>query len=341
MDGAHAHPPADRTRRRIHTQAPGLKRFAPIAPSIAGGSAPSIEGLDWLKEKGYRTLHRPPQKLGGRSQLRRRGERSRHGLYLSTHHGHPSGPLPSGSIRRSHLPIRKTARSSSATWTAVVRPWPGTSTSASSAMKKRQVGHWPRSEELGLGHRPRSSLPRTYLAVQKPKAKAAMARVAMATARPPAPEVDVPTEAAAPDSGTRRSDPAGTARDSRRLPPKCFDAPPEAPPLARRGAVTVDAPRRASTPGFEHSPGSLPITATRPPGDPWPPWSSPSIGVPLAFWGRTMFNESRYRSSEGGQPFGSGASIARSSGRVGCLIFKRSRAWSAIRASCPSSRDQL
>jgi protein tyrosine phosphatase (PTP) superfamily phosphohydrolase (DUF442 family) len=36
--------------------APGIRRSASVAPSVGGGSAPSAEGLDWLKEKGYRTF---------------------------------------------------------------------------------------------------------------------------------------------------------------------------------------------------------------------------------------------------------------------------------------------
>jgi protein tyrosine phosphatase (PTP) superfamily phosphohydrolase (DUF442 family) len=36
--------------------APGIRRSASVAPSVGGGSAPSVEGLDWLKEKGYRTF---------------------------------------------------------------------------------------------------------------------------------------------------------------------------------------------------------------------------------------------------------------------------------------------
>lgn len=37
-------------------QAPGIQRSAYVAPSIGGGSAPSLEGLDWLREKGYKTF---------------------------------------------------------------------------------------------------------------------------------------------------------------------------------------------------------------------------------------------------------------------------------------------
>ncbi len=35
---------------------PGILRWAPLAPSIGGGSAPSADGLAWLKEKGYKTF---------------------------------------------------------------------------------------------------------------------------------------------------------------------------------------------------------------------------------------------------------------------------------------------
>src|SRR5262249_28682264 len=38
------------------TVAPGLSRFAVVEPKLAGGSLPTIEGLDWLQEKGYKTL---------------------------------------------------------------------------------------------------------------------------------------------------------------------------------------------------------------------------------------------------------------------------------------------
>jgi hypothetical protein len=35
---------------------PGLKRFAAVEPKLAGGSLPAADGLDWLSEKGYKTL---------------------------------------------------------------------------------------------------------------------------------------------------------------------------------------------------------------------------------------------------------------------------------------------
>src|SRR5262249_2556795 len=36
--------------------APGIARFAAVDLKLAGGSLPSPAGLDWLEEKGYRTL---------------------------------------------------------------------------------------------------------------------------------------------------------------------------------------------------------------------------------------------------------------------------------------------
>lgn len=35
---------------------PGIVRFGSVAPNLSGGSVPDVKGLDWLKEKGYRTL---------------------------------------------------------------------------------------------------------------------------------------------------------------------------------------------------------------------------------------------------------------------------------------------
>jgi protein tyrosine phosphatase (PTP) superfamily phosphohydrolase (DUF442 family) len=38
------------------TAAPGLRRFAVVEPKLAGGSLPTSAGLDWLNEKGYKTV---------------------------------------------------------------------------------------------------------------------------------------------------------------------------------------------------------------------------------------------------------------------------------------------
>jgi protein tyrosine phosphatase (PTP) superfamily phosphohydrolase (DUF442 family) len=36
--------------------APGIRRFAGVEPKLAGGSVPTAAGLDWLVEKGYKTI---------------------------------------------------------------------------------------------------------------------------------------------------------------------------------------------------------------------------------------------------------------------------------------------
>lgn len=38
------------------TIAPGIRRFAGVESKLAGGSLPNTEGLDWLAEKGYKTI---------------------------------------------------------------------------------------------------------------------------------------------------------------------------------------------------------------------------------------------------------------------------------------------
>ncbi|GAC1465848.1 MAG: hypothetical protein NVSMB9_05820 [Isosphaeraceae bacterium] len=38
------------------TVAPGIRRFAGVEPKLAGGSAPTPSGLDWLADKGYKTI---------------------------------------------------------------------------------------------------------------------------------------------------------------------------------------------------------------------------------------------------------------------------------------------
>jgi protein tyrosine phosphatase (PTP) superfamily phosphohydrolase (DUF442 family) len=47
-------PPSDPTSTA--GPVPGIARFASVDQKLAGGSAPSTAGLDWLVEKGYRTL---------------------------------------------------------------------------------------------------------------------------------------------------------------------------------------------------------------------------------------------------------------------------------------------
>ncbi len=58
---------------------PGIARFGSIAPNLSGGSVPDAKGLDWLKEKGYRTLldlrESSEVSAGFAEQVRQRGFR--------------------------------------------------------------------------------------------------------------------------------------------------------------------------------------------------------------------------------------------------------------------------
>jgi len=45
----------DATSGSTHV-APGIARFVSLEPKLSGGSLPSAEGLDWLAEKGYKTV---------------------------------------------------------------------------------------------------------------------------------------------------------------------------------------------------------------------------------------------------------------------------------------------
>jgi protein tyrosine phosphatase (PTP) superfamily phosphohydrolase (DUF442 family) len=55
--GTEAPPPAGAATLPAEVSvAPGLKRFAAVEPKLAGGSLPAADGLDWLGEKGYKTL---------------------------------------------------------------------------------------------------------------------------------------------------------------------------------------------------------------------------------------------------------------------------------------------
>ncbi len=58
-------PPAEHETTQVETTAsvpaevsvvPGIRRFSGVEPKLAGGSLPTLTGLDWLAEKGYKTL---------------------------------------------------------------------------------------------------------------------------------------------------------------------------------------------------------------------------------------------------------------------------------------------
>jgi protein tyrosine phosphatase (PTP) superfamily phosphohydrolase (DUF442 family) len=263
-------------------QAPGLRRYASIAPSVAGGSAPSVEGLDWLKEKGCRTL----------LDLRKSSEVEPNFVDAVYDRGMVYINLP---ILANRLDSNRLARFDDLISRTDNRPLffcdtDGTRAALAWYIHQRTVGHddpqsaRTKAEELGLGAA-EAKLAEDYLASQKPKARAAMAKVAFGNP--------------VPDSSTSRPAPSTLAQADASSPPALPDAP---DPPAREAQPTV-----SPTHLDESTPGMLPgedrpqaSKALRPfYRDPtaWKPVAAlvlTGIGVPLAFWSRTMLSEYRH-----------------------------------------------
>jgi protein tyrosine phosphatase (PTP) superfamily phosphohydrolase (DUF442 family) len=263
-------------------QAPGLRRFASIAPSVAGGSAPSVEGLDWLKEKGYRTL----------LDLRKGAEVDPNFVDAVNDRGMVYISLP---IMATRLDSNRLARFDDLISRAENRPLffcdtDGTRAALAWYIHQRVIAQedpqsaQSKAEELGLGSA-EAKLAEDYLATQKPKARAAMAKVAMSTPPPePAPARQAPPTAAPSDATS---------------PPALPDAPD--PPAKRATTPVVPARLDEATPGM--LPGEDRPQALNPPSpvyrDPtaWKPVAAlvlTSVGVPLAFWSRSMLSEYRH-----------------------------------------------
>jgi protein tyrosine phosphatase (PTP) superfamily phosphohydrolase (DUF442 family) len=263
----------------ITHRAPGLRRYASIAPTIAGGSAPSVEGLDWLKERGYRTL----------VDLRRSAEVDPNFIDAVSDRGMLYISLP---LMANRLDASRLARFDDLISRTENRPLffcdtDGTRAAMAWYIHQRVVGQedsqsaLAEAEELGLGAA-EVKLAEEFLATQKPKAKTAMAtvRVAMADPSPP------PAEPAPTLKGA--NDPTPPALPEAPDPPARNPAPAEPPVL--------DAPSTPMLPG-ESKPQA---SNSRNPGfrDPgaWKPVAAlvlTGLGVPLAFWSRTMLSEFR------------------------------------------------
>ena len=267
----------------VAPQAPGIRRFASVAPSVGGGSAPSVEGLDWLKEKGYRTL----------IDLRKSTEVDPNFADAVNDRGMVYISLP---IMANRLDSSRLARFDDLISRTENRPVFFCDTDGSrsalawyihlrvggSARKTPQAAT-SKAEEIGLTDA-EVKLAEDYLATQKPKARAAMAKVAMAALRPersePKPE---PAVASEPPVGPPPALPTG--------------------PVVPTNPVAAPSPSTEPTPSMlpgEHRPQASKAPAPAPflahdlPS--WRPVAAlvlTSIGVPLAFWSRTMLSEYR------------------------------------------------
>jgi hypothetical protein len=271
-------------------RAPGIRRYASIAPALAGGSSPSIEGLEWLKEKGYRTF----------IDLRKPSEvepnfvdavNDRNMVYIS---------LP---IVANRLDSSRLARFDDLVAPSDNRPLyfcdaEGTGAGLAWYIHLRVVQQedpqsaTSKAEEIGLTD-VEVKLAEVYLATNKPRPRVSTARVALAPrtdredfkiepppATAPAP-VDAPSLPQAPAAKTPRSAlPGGSPSSSEASSPDSVPGPSTAPtPSMLPGEDRPQASNeRFRDPAFWRPVAALVLTG---------------IGVPLAYWSRSAFNVSR------------------------------------------------
>ena len=263
----------------VALQAPGLRRYASIAPAISGGSAPSIEGLDWLKEKGCRTL----------LDLRRSSEVTPNFADAVNDRGMVYISLP---ILANRLDPSRMARFDEMISRTENRPLffcdaDGSRAALAWYIHERVIGQEDpqaalgKAEELGLSPAD-IMLAEEYLARHKPRVKAAMARVAVASsallpdptnASTGATEPPLVTPPALPEIPTSPTGPVVLPA----LPPKFEEAIPQMLPGEGR-------PQASARSLFDRDPAS------------WRPLAAlvlTGVGVPLAFWSRSYLSETR------------------------------------------------
>ncbi len=260
----------------VASQAPGLRRYASIAPSISGGSAPSIEGLDWLKEKGCRTL----------LDLRKSLEVAPDFVDAVNDRGMVYISLP---ILANRLDPSRLARFDEMISRIENRPLffcdaDGSRAALAWYIHERVIGQEDpqaalgKAEELGLSPAD-VKLAEEYLVTHKPKARAAMERAAVASAAesahraPESMEPPVVTPPALPETPASPAGPVVLPA----LPLKFDEATPQMLPGEGRPQASVRS-------FFDRDPAS------------WRPLAAlvlTGVGVPLAFWSRSVFSESR------------------------------------------------
>jgi protein tyrosine phosphatase (PTP) superfamily phosphohydrolase (DUF442 family) len=270
----------------IAPQAPGIRRFASVAPAVSGGSAPSLEGLDWLKEKGYRTF----------IDLRRSSEidlnfvdavNDRNMVYISL-------PIVANRLETSRLARFDEMIAQSGNRPLYFCDSDGTRAGLVWYIHLRVVSEEDsqaasgKAEEIGLTE-VEVKLAEQYLLTQKPKARSAMAKVASA------------------------SDPERFESKSQTV--VAAEAPASPPPALPSAPVAPSAPVPPSAPAAAPSPSTEPTPAMLP-GEPRPQASTKpapatyanrdlaswrpvaalvlsGLGVPLALWSRTAICEAR------------------------------------------------
>ncbi len=270
---------------------PGLARFVAVDLKLAGGSLPSPAGLDWLVEKGYRTL----------LDLRESSEVSPSFIAEVTKRGLRYIALPIGpaSIDREHV-----ARFEFEVAAGVARPLyffdsDGTRSGALWYVRRiatdrvdQQVAR-REAEELGLSDQKYWSAVTEYVSTLPKERTTSTSDDAHANAGSPAVALASPTEAPRPN-----------------LAP----ATPRGPETSPARALPVPAPAEQASP-FLH-PVLEPIEPTegsRPPVEPALPanpfaWRSftvmivTCVGLPLAYWSRNLAPAYRARTIRASLP---------------------------------------
>jgi protein tyrosine phosphatase (PTP) superfamily phosphohydrolase (DUF442 family) len=263
-------------------RAPGINRYASVAPTIYGGSAPSIEGLEWLKEKGCRTLIdlRKPSEVDPNFV---ESVNDRNMVYISL-------PIVANRLDPSRLARFDDLISATENRPIYFCDIDGTRAGLvwyihlrATAQEDPQTASG-KAEEVGLTE-VEAKLAEAYLLVNKPRQRVSSARVALAGGSDREPfKIDMPPVAA----------PAPTAAPA-------VQAPRSALP---DGQLPVNInPETCPSPSTEPTPSMLP-GEDRPQAsndrfrDPafWRPVAAlvmTAIGVPLAYWSRSAFSVSR------------------------------------------------
>jgi protein tyrosine phosphatase (PTP) superfamily phosphohydrolase (DUF442 family) len=272
--------------------APGLKRFAAVEPKLAGGSLPSADGLDWLREKGYKTLVdlREP----GEIQPSFLTEVSRRGLrYISL-------PISLTTVDRDHV-----TRFEFEISLADARPLYFFDTDGNRAgmlwylhrMTDERDSYdaeeaLRQAAELGLGDDAFKNAAQTYLDRLKKAAAPGPSSAPAAPATPaPAPAPRRANTTRVPASSAATSEPASVGASkapagARAVLPDQTTIPEQPQTIALPDAATLDLAR--ATPPRAAAAGDNPPTA-----DPnaWRPYLAmvfAAMGVPLAYCGRSL-----------------------------------------------------
>ncbi len=262
-------------------QTPGIRRSAFVAPGLGGGSVPSVEGLDWLKEKGYRTF----------IDLRQGAEVEPTFAEAVNDRGMVYISLP---ILATRLDPNRLARFDDLISRPESRPLYFCDTDGSRAglvwyLHLRGVeGDDARSaaqkaEEIGLiGAQVRAA--EAYLDARKPKATPPVATPAPA---PPPAAKPAPNPASPPPKAGAAPSPAPAA-----------GSPPASEVIAPDfGPAPLDTPPMPTLPGDERpQTAHLPARGDYAELSTWRPAAAlvlTGVGVPLAFWGRSAFTVAR------------------------------------------------